>query len=281
MQYWNQLNLTNNIKSDIPQYYIFFNGQLGIYPRPAVGYNPITIRGQVEVTSIGQADVTAGTITSVPYVATLTTAPATGALTAKLNSNFSFTTGNYQMITAAGDNRLALFTNGTDVIGWAYGLSTTGSTTITLRTGNGGDIVTATGTSFTSVMSTYYLQVAQTGGDGFWYAIDSVYDTTHLALVSPYGGQPVTSASLTIGQGSIIPPSYQLIPIYRAANVYFTIISKDESRAGSYKALADSLEAAMKADFGNKSTDPTVEDTEKPIINPNLTINTTGSSQNQ
>ena len=46
LEYWNQLNLVNNIASDIPLWYFVYNNQIGFYPTPANGYNNITIRYQ-------------------------------------------------------------------------------------------------------------------------------------------------------------------------------------------------------------------------------------------
>ena len=280
LQYWNQLNLTNNISSDIPQYYFYYNGQLGIYPKPAAGYNPITIKGQIEVTNSAQADYTTGTITSVPYVLTLTGSLAIGALSATLSGVFTLPTGTYQMIFSSGENKLVTLTNGSTAVTWLSALKVATTSAVTIRTANGGDIVTGNATSWTTAMQGFVFQITQPTGDAFWYKIDTVYNTTTLSLLTYYNGTAITAGSATyiIGQTSIIPPASQLIPIYRAANIYYTIISKDESRAGAYKALADTLEATMKADFGNKSNDPTVQDDfGQNIINPNLTINTTSS----
>lgn len=283
MQFWNDLNLTNNITSDIPQYFIYFNGQLGIYPRPATGYNPITIKGQIEINGGAVADYTTGTIVTVPYPLTLTGALAIGDLSATLNGAFALTTGTYQMIFSSGENKLVSLTNGSTAVTWLSALTKVTTTAVTLRTANGGDIITSGGTTLIASMQGYSFQINQPTGDGFWYKIDTVYDTTHFSIMGSYAGNSITAGSSTfiIGQTSVIPPAYQLIPIYRAANIYFTIISKDDSRAKAYVDLANGLEATMKADLGSKDTDPTLEDTDKPVLNPNLAINTTGSSINQ
>ena len=98
--FWNEINMVNNITSDIPLWYwvqeVGNQLQLGIYPMPAAGYNPITIRGQAEITSVSQADYTTGTITSVPYGLTLTAAPTLAATSVTLTSAWSLPTGTYQ-----------------------------------------------------------------------------------------------------------------------------------------------------------------------------------------
>ena len=97
LQYWNQLNLTNNIMSDIPQYFMVINGQLGLYPRPAVGYNPITIIGQAEPIALNTPDITTATVTT-PKALVLTATPAIGDKTATLTGNFLLPTGTYQIL---------------------------------------------------------------------------------------------------------------------------------------------------------------------------------------
>lgn len=275
LQRWNEINLVTTINSDIPQYYFYYNGQLGIYPKPATGYNPITVKGQVEITNDSVADYTTGTIVSVPYTTTLTGALAVGALSATLSGAWTLTTGTYQMIFSSGENRLVTLTNGSTAVTWLAALTAITTSAITIRTAGGGDIVTGSGTSWTTAMQGRVFQTT----DQFFYKIDTVYSTTVMSLLTPYNGLAISAGSATylIGQSSIIPPAYQYIPLYRAAAVYYTVVSKDESRAKSYQTLADGLEAVMRTDLGNKSTDPTCEDFDKPVINPNLTVNITSS----
>lgn len=363
MEYWNTLNMTNNITSDIPLYYFFYNGQLGIYPKPANGYNPITIRAQAEITSISQSDYTTGTIVSVPYALTLTAAPtlgatslsltgawalptgtyqilfsdyenilatmtngsaivalqneiigtpnyplaltaapATGATTATLTAVFALTSGTYQMTFSDGETILATLTNGATSVTLATAItgspdsvvyinSSTGtnvvniSTAVTFRTAQGGDIVTGSGTSWNASMVGYMFRMpyssSANGGDNFPYVINQVFTTTILALNTSYGGTAITagSSTYTIGQISIIPTAYQLIPVYRTLELYYTVILKDEERQKKYKEQADLLFDQMEDDYGNKDTDPTVhDDFGTSIVNPNLAINTTQST---
>ena len=283
-QFWDNLNMTNNITSDIPQYFFFRNNQLGLYPRPASGYNPITITGQVEVTSISVADYTTGTITTAPYPLTLTGTLVIGALAATLNATFGLPTGTYQLTTSGGDTVLALFTNGSTAITWTKALIHTGTTATTLKTANGGDILTGTTTVWTTAMQGFVFQIAQPTGDNFWYRIETVYDNTHLSLTTPYNGANLAAASAAylIGQTSLIPKAYQTIPIFRAAELYYTVIVESEVKQGKYKSLADIAEANLKTDYGNKDTNPTVEDNfGKSLINPNLAINISDSGANQ
>lgn len=364
--YWNDINMTNNISSDIPLYYFYYNGQLGIYPKPAQGYNPITIRAQAEIVGNTQADYTTGTIVSVPYALILTAAPVVGATTATLTAPWALPTATYQILFSDAENILATMTNGSAIVSLqhqivgtpAYPLaftaapltgatsgtlttaftlasgtyqmtfsdgeiinvtltngltictfqtaitgspnsvvsimSSTGTnvanitTAVTFRTAQGGDIVTGSGTSWNASMVGYMLKINQTqavgGGDGFPYVINQVYSTTVLGLNTSYGGSAIASgsATYTIGQISLIPTAYQLIPVYRAIARYYKVIKKDAELAKTYEEDAQILFQQMEDDFGDKNTDPTVnDDFGQPIPNPNNYIQTSGSSTYQ
>jgi hypothetical protein len=362
-EFWNEINMVNNITSDIPLWYwVQESGgilQLGIYPMPAAGYNPITIRGQTEITSVSQADYTTGTIVSVPLAATLTAAPVVGANSVTLNASWSLPSGTYQLLFSDGEIILATLTNGStiaalqhQIVGTSnYALALTASpivgatsatltanfaltsgvyqmtfsdgevinvtltngsptvsfstaitgtpnnvvsinsstggnianitTAITVRTSQGGDIVTGSGTTWVSSMAGYMFRVAQPSGDNFPYTINQVYSTTVLGLNTSYGGSAIASgsASYVIGQASIIPIAYQLIPPYRATERYYKVVKRDKDLAAEFGGDADKLFAQMMVDYGNKDTDPTVQDDfGHPNINPNLAINLTGST---
>lgn len=281
MEEFNRLNMTNNITSDIPLFYIYYNGQIGIYPKPAGGYNPITIRGQVEVTSISQSDDTATTVTSVPYAQTLTGAPAAGATSATLTGGWGLPTNTYQMVFSDGETILVTLTNGSTAVTWSEALANAVTTAVTVRTSGGGDIVTGSGTAFTQAMVGYVLNITQPTGDGYWYTIGTYYSATQIALTQAYAGTALSAASAasTIGQASIIPPAYQLIPVYRSNELYYTVVKLDEVRQKKYKEMGDSLMSALENDYGNTSTDPTVNDAfDTSIVNPNLAINVTQST---
>jgi hypothetical protein len=362
-EFWNQINMVNNITSDIPLWYwVQESGgvlQLGIYPMPAAGYNPITLRGQAEISSVSQTDYTTGTIASVPLAATmtaipllaansvtltgswalpsgtfqllfsdgeiilatmtngstiaalqhpivgtpnyalaLTASPSVGATTATLTAVFALTSGTYQMTFSDGEVITCTLTNGSTAVTFATAItgtpnnvvsvnnSTGGNvvamtTAITVRTAQGGDIVTGSGTTWTSAMVGYMFRIAQPTGDSFPYTINQVYSTTVLGLNTSYGGAAIAAGSSTyvIGQASIIPTAYQLIPPYRATERYYKVIKKDKELAEEYGNDADKLFAQMMVDYGNKDTDPTVQDDfGTPMVNPNLAISLTQSS---
>jgi len=277
VNFWNSLNVTQNITSDIPQYYIVIDGKLGIYPKPANGYNPITISGQEEIVAMSIEDYTTGTIVSVPYTVTLTATPESGDKTATLSSGFALPTGSYMLVFSTGESRLCTITNGGTTLSWTEELTEDATTTLTIRSSINGDIVTGSGTTWAAYMEGLWIQINTTTGDYLYYKIDNFIDTTHISLTSPYTGSNISSgsATYTIGQVSLLPQAYQMIPVYRAVSLYYTVISKDPQRATMFNAMADGLEKSMRTDQGNKSTNPTVEDDYKPIVNPNLFINLT------
>jgi hypothetical protein len=162
------------------------------------------------------------------------------------------------------------------------------TTAVTIRTAQGGDIVTQTGTSWNSSMVGYVFTIAQAqttnAGDGFPYIVNQIFSTSVLALNTSYGGTAIASgsATYTMGQVSLIPTAYQLIPIYRAVERYYRVIKKDKEMADEYSLDADKLYAQLEDDYGWKSTNPTIDDaTDVSVVNPNLYINITNSSTNQ
>lgn len=63
-KFWDQLHYST-VTSDIPQYWFIYNGQLGLWPRPATSSNTISINGKVKVIDLNIADITNLTIASV------------------------------------------------------------------------------------------------------------------------------------------------------------------------------------------------------------------------
>lgn len=106
---------------------------------------------------------------------------------------------------------------------------------------SGATTVTGSGTAWTSQMAGRYIRITDggttNGGDEFWYEIASITSATVLELVVPYAGSSIAAGSATyiIGQVSIIPESFQLVPMFRAIENYFTYIQPDLDRAKAAK----------------------------------------------
>lgn len=108
---------------------------------------------------------------------------------------------------------------------------------------NGLTTVTGSGTSWTSAMAGRYIRITATtasgGGDELWYEIASVTSPTVLELFAPYEGTTIAagSAAYIIGQMSVIPESYDVAPVYRAAALYWQM--KNPNRAKAWWMLYD------------------------------------------
>jgi len=63
-EFWDQLHYSVQT-SDTPEYWFVYNGQLGLWPRPATASNVISINAKIRVIDLGIADYTTGTIVSI------------------------------------------------------------------------------------------------------------------------------------------------------------------------------------------------------------------------
>lgn len=116
--------------------------------------------------------------------------------------------------------------------------------------------VTGSGTSWNASMVGSYIQIAETtaanAGDGFWYQIASITDTTHLVLTKPYEGTSIVagSAAYTIGQCSVIPEAYDIGVVYRSTALYWQNQGELE-RAKQYWLQYDGgMEAGYSKEYG-------------------------------
>lgn len=277
LQQWNAVNLTSNITSDIPVYWFQYNGQVGLYPKPANGYNAMTVRFSTEPLPLSLIDITGG-ITSTPYTLAFTGSLVSGATSGTLTGAFALTTGTYEITFSNSERRLASFTSASTAVTFPA-LTSSATSSITVRTSTSGDIVTGSSVpSNVGVGLNWYVQFTQgtaaTSGDGAWYQVATAYSSTVFALATRYQGGTATSGVAVFGQMSPLPEPYQILSVYRALDHYYSVIAPEATpvKAPKYKALADELFAQLKADYGEHSEDPTVQDYDKPILNPNLTI---------
>ena len=175
----------------------------------------------------------------------------------------------------------------TDAITYVYqrqskNLSLADYTTGTITTAtNGSTAVVGTSTVWTAKMAGLWLRITDSltanTGDGRWYEIASVTDATNLVLDKTYGGISIAAgtAAYTIGQVSLIPEDYQELPVYKAAEVYFTSIKPEPTQAQLYKVLYEEGLQNMVQEHGSKSTSPVIDMgilDDRHITNPNLTI---------
>lgn len=137
--------------------------------------------------------------------------------------------------------------------------------------------ITGSGTSWTVPMAGSYLGITNSytanTGDGFWYEISSIDSATTLTLDLPYGGRSISagSAAYIIGQISVIPENYQLMPVYYAVAEYWgQQVQLD--RAKAYMEKFEFGRQQMMEEFGSPSSrvDLTIQDLSN--VNPNLYV---------
>ena len=238
--------------NDFPYFTYVENQTLKLQPIPSSSNHLIHIRGRLNIKNLSIADIT-NTVTAIPYQPTLTVAPIIGAVSATLSSTFPYTTGTYNVIFSDGEAVQATLTNGSTAVTWTTPLTgqnpttgaiTTLTTTITVQIVGQGDIVTFGSATITNDMVGRYLQITETnangGGDGFWYQIGGVINTTTVWLTKPYQGTVLSSAtaSCTIGQLSVIPEAYAVGVLWRSLAVYYQQ-NKDLVTAKSYWMMYD------------------------------------------
>lgn len=155
--------------------------------------------------------------------------------------------------------------------------NTSANAGITLTNGTTSVLVTGLGTTvFYNWMANNWLRSPynatnnSTTGDNQWYQISSVSSGTQIILANTYSGSTVTNAGFTIGDVPILPEDYQDLPLYRMGVIYYTTRFPDPAKAQIYQSLWDRGEAALNEEFGSKTTNVVLTDTDAPIINPNL-----------
>lgn len=147
----------------------------------------------------------------------------------------------------------------------------TGTVSVTTNT------PTITGTGFYNDMANRWIRIAPTSsnttsGDDQWYQIQAVPSATTLTLYNNYAGTTVTGGTATIGEVPILPELYQDLPLFRMAYTYYTTRFPDPTRAKLYKDLYDEGTIALGIEYGSKTTNVIIQDTDAPIYNPNLFI---------
>ena len=158
-------------------------------------------------------------------------------------------------------------------------LSSADYTTGTISTADLDDAtITGSGTSWNTGMANKYIKIADANtanlGDGIWYEIGSVTDTTHLELFSPYLGTDITAgtATYTIGDVPVLPEGFQDIILWEPLAQYW-YAHGDKDLADQYKKRDAEDFAMLMSSFGDE-TDDVVLDNGNPIdiINPNLVV---------
>ncbi len=148
---------------------------------------------------------------------------------------------------------------------------TTGTVSVTTNTAT----ITGSGTAWYSDMAGRWIKITPsssntTSGDGQWYQIDSVTNATTIVLKNNYIGSTVSGGAYIIGEMPILPEDYHDLPLYRMGYIYYTTRLPDATRAQLYQDLYQKGYTALNDEFGSKTTNVVLTDTDYPIANPNL-----------
>lgn len=144
---------------------------------------------------------------------------------------------------------------------------TTGTVSITQNS----NAITGGATTFTKNMEDRWIRIAEPTGDGNWYQIKTFNSTTSLTLYNNYTGPTVVSGtSYIIGEMPIMPEDYQDLALYRALYIYYNSRVPNPTQADTYKSLYDEGFKILDAEFGQKTTNVELTDTQSPVYNPNL-----------
>ena len=205
--FWDQLHYSVQT-SDTPEWWFVYNGQIGLWPRPATSSNVISLNCKIRVTDLNIADYTAGTI-----------------------------------VTAT----------------------------------SGDETVVGSSTTWTAPMAGRWIRITNSDtantGDGLWYEISSITNTTNLETVRKYGGTSIVagSSAYTIGMMPLLPEAYHFLPEAYGAFRYWS--KEKDGRATTFKDMVTEGVSDLSKSYGFGNLSMVLDDGEdSPLINPNLVI---------
>lgn len=150
------------------------------------------------------------------------------------------------------------------------------SSTVTSITNNATTMVLSGGLTAQMVgmwIRVTYSTTANTG-DGVWYEIGSITNSTTLELVRAYGGTTIAAgtAACTISQMPLLPETFHETPIKRATSHYWAAQGESQ-RALIYERQYKDDIIQLEKQWSSPTTSMVIDDGRPDeIINPNLTI---------
>lgn len=156
-------------------------------------------------------------------------------------------------------------------------LNTADVTSSTITTLTNGSTALTVSAGLTVQMAGFWIRptfsTTANTGDGNWYEISSVANSTTATLSREYGGTSIAAgtAACTIAQMPIIPEPFHHNLVDYAVAEYLEM--NDDARADKYRAKWEQALQKGRAYVASKTTDMVLNDGEERIfINPNLTI---------
>lgn len=105
-------------------------------------------------------------------------------------------------------------------------LSNDDYSTGTISTTQDSQVVTGSGTTFTSSMVGRWFKATT---DGYFYRLNTFNSTTSISLESVFEGSSVSGGAYTIGESPEIPPELHMLIPYHAVAMYYSGFRKDVS----------------------------------------------------
>lgn len=310
-QFWDSLN-TIPFYSDFPQFsYRFKQNQIQLFPIPTSSNDPIQINYKRRIPDLSAQDYTTGTISTTQWKSGgfVTTASSANIKGTTLSYTSALAVNDIVVLAASAAQAVpAPFVAGTSyhvvsISNPVGSISNAGNTDFTFQLSasqggsaitptqslgtapmqggpilsytQAGNVVSGSGTSWTTNMAGRWLNIPQTtsnttSGDDEWYQILSVQSTTSLTLFNDYQGQSTSTASYLIGETPLLPEDYQDLALWRALWIYYTSIVPNPGQAKGYLDLYTAGVEILDYEFGSKTTSPVLTSPNAPVFNPNL-----------
>jgi len=158
-------------------------------------------------------------------------------------------------------------------------INTADYTTGTITTATVSDeTIVASGTTWTYPMTGRWLRITQDdgtdSGDGLWYEISSVTNTTNIELVRKYGGTSIAAGSQAyiIGMMPQLPEAFHDLPEIYGAYRYWS--KEKDDRKNDFKVMLSEGISSLFRTYGVNDVSMVLDDGgDDQIINPNLVIN--------
>ncbi len=156
-------------------------------------------------------------------------------------------------------------------------LSIADITSTTITTLANGSTALTVNSGLTAQMAGFWIRptfsTTANTGDGNWYEISSVTNSTTAVLVRAYGGNSIAvgTAASTIAQMPYLPEDFHDMPVFSAAATYW-FKEGDSERGDKYMEIHDRKMKSLMIQTG-PVTDLVVDDgLGQTILNPNLTV---------
>lgn len=128
----------------------------------------------------------------------------------------------------------------------------------TITATNGSATITGLGTTFLASYVGWSIKLP----DGLWYEVEEVASTTSLTLTKLYEGATASGATYRLGQVSLIPEDFQMLPVFYAAMMHYLTLEKPE-KAAPFTGLWERGIRDLSAIYGSNIDETLITGTER------------------